>query len=47
VEIYFGGAWQPLGDPASYSSDTHPLSTDPIAEQVARINLPDTRSTAG
>ena len=24
--------------------DTHPLSTDPIAEQVAQISLPDTRA---
>lgn len=45
VEVYTGGAWQPLGDPDSYSADTHPLSTDPIAEQVARISLPDTRPT--
>ncbi len=36
-----------LGNPATYSSDTHPLSTDPIAEQVARISLPDTRPTGG
>ncbi|MXQ06967.1 arginyltransferase [Alphaproteobacteria bacterium GH1-50] len=47
VEIYTGGEWRDLGDPAEYSSDTHPLSTDPIAEQVARINLPDTRPTRG
>ncbi len=45
VEVYFGGEWQDIGDPDSYSSDTHPLSTDPIAEQVARISLPDTRPT--
>lgn len=45
LEVYFAGEWQDIGDPASYSSDTHPLSTDPIAEQVARISLPDTRPT--
>ena len=45
VEIYHGGEWRELGDPEAYSSETHPLSTDPIAEQVARINLPDTRPT--
>ncbi len=45
VEVYFGGEWQDIGNPDSYSSDTHPLSTDPIAEQVARISLPDTRPT--
>jgi arginine-tRNA-protein transferase len=43
LEIYRGGAWAPLGDAASYTPDTHPLSTDPIAEQVARIHLPDSR----
>ena len=44
VEIYVGGEWQPIGNPEEYSAQTHPLSTDPIAEQVARINLPDGRS---
>ena len=47
VEVYRGGAWQPIGDPDHYSSDTHPLSTEPIAEQVAQISLPDTRPTGG
>lgn len=41
VEIYKNGHWQDLGDRADHSSDTHPLSVDPIAEQVARIALPD------
>lgn len=45
VEIYFKGQWQAMGDPAQYTSELHPLSTDPIAEQVARINLPDGRPT--
>ncbi|MGI9390700.1 MAG: arginyltransferase [Boseongicola sp.] len=45
LEIYFRGEWRDIGDPAQYSSETHPLSTDPIAEQVARINLPDSRPT--
>ncbi len=43
LEIYKGGAWQPIGDPAAHTGETHPLSVDPIAEQVARIALPDTR----
>ncbi len=47
VEVYRGGIWQDIGDPDSYSSDTHPMSTDPIAEQVAQISLPDTRPTSG
>ena len=45
LEIYYRGEWRNIGDLAQYSSDTHPLSTDPIAEQVSRINLPDTRPT--
>lgn len=45
LEVYKGGRWQDLGDPTGHSSDTHPLSTDPIAEQVAQISLPDTRPT--
>lgn len=44
LEIYKGGRWQPIGNPADHSAETHPLSVDPIAEQVARIALPDTRS---
>lgn len=45
LEIYVGGEWQDIGDPESHSSEMHPLMTDPIAEQVARISLPDTRPT--
>jgi arginine-tRNA-protein transferase len=44
LEIYKGGRWQPLGDPGEHDADLHPLSVDPIAEQVARISLPDSRS---
>ena len=47
VEIHRGGEWRPLGDPASYVAATHPLSVDPISEQVAKINLPDTMSNRG
>ena len=43
VEIYKNGRWQDLGDPADHTADTHPLSVDPIAEQVARIALPEAR----
>ena len=43
LEIYHGGQWQDIGNPDDYSSDLHPLSTDPIAEQVARIALPELR----
>lgn len=44
LEIYKGGRWQPIGDPDSHEAALHPLSVDPIAEQVARIQLPDTLS---
>lgn len=43
LEIYKGGVWQQIGDPAQHSSDIHPLSIDPIVEQVARITLPQNR----
>ena len=45
LEIYKAGKWQPIGDPNDHEGETHPLSVDPIAEQVARITLPDTRPT--
>ena len=41
LEIYRDSQWQRLDDPTSYEADMHPLSSDPIAEQVARIHLPD------
>lgn len=45
LEIYKGGEWQPIGDPADHRAELHPLSVDPIAEQVARIALPEARPT--
>ncbi len=45
LEVYHKGSWRDLGDPAQYSSARHPLSVDPIAEQVARLSLPDSRPT--
>ena len=44
LEIYKGGRWQDLGDPADHRAELHPLSVDPIAEQVARISLPEARA---
>jgi arginine-tRNA-protein transferase len=44
LDIYKNGRWQDIGNPSDHSSETHPLSVDPIAEQVARIALPDTRA---
>lgn len=40
LEIYKAGQWQPIGEPADHRAELHPLSVDPIAEQVARIALP-------
>ncbi|MBO9398694.1 arginyltransferase [Shimia sp. R9_2] len=44
LEIHFANQWHPMRDPEKFSSDTHPLSTPPIAEQVANISLPDLRA---
>lgn len=44
LEIYKAGRWVDIGDPADHRAELHPLSMDPIAEQVARINLPEARS---
>ncbi|MHA7849820.1 arginyltransferase [Roseovarius sp.] len=41
LEIYVNGAWERMGTPEDYSAQLHPLSNDPISEQVANISLPD------
>lgn len=43
VEIYSDGDWKDLGDPQRYSPDFDRTASEPVAEQVARISLPDTR----
>jgi len=45
LEVYRGGAWHSMADPQAYAAEMHPLSTAPIAEQVADISLPDRRPT--
>ncbi len=47
LEIYVGGQWTELTDPAAYRASPHPLSNDPIAEQVAQITLPGARAVRG
>ena len=47
LEIYKGGQWQSIGDPQDHRAELHPLSVDPISEQVARINLPESRLSRG
>ncbi|WP_417524771.1 arginyltransferase [Marinovum sp.] len=41
LEVYRLGRWTRMQDPEAYDLDEHPISTDPIAEQVANISLPD------
>ncbi len=43
LEVYNSGAWHPLKDPRDFDTSLHPLSNDPISEQVADISLPDGR----
>lgn len=48
LEVFSKGEWTPLAECEPHAADLHPLSTDPIAEQVANISLPDrcpTRTT--
>ncbi len=45
LEIFKDRHWQPLGHPDDHSGATHPLSVEPIAEQVAQIELPDMPSS--
>ncbi len=40
LEVYAGGQWVDLNDPETFDNRAHPLSNDPIAEQVAQIDLP-------
>ena len=43
LEVYVNGTWQKMRAPEDYSAQLHPLSNDPISEQVANISLPDGR----
>jgi leucyl-tRNA---protein transferase len=42
LEIYYGGSWRDIGNVDDYSPDDCPQTNDPISDQVARIDLPDT-----
>ena len=44
LEIYSGGLWQRLEDVDAPGDQAHPLSSDPIAEQVANISFPQLRA---
>lgn len=41
LEIYNAGNWQELHDPQQMETAHHPLRHDPIQDQVAAIQLPD------
>ena len=41
LEVYYRGEWRPMQDPAEFSQTRDQLSTDPIADQVANIQLPE------
>jgi arginine-tRNA-protein transferase len=41
LEIYKSRRWQDLGDQRDHVAETHPLSVEPISEQVAQIDLPE------
>ncbi|NOD34157.1 MULTISPECIES: arginyltransferase [unclassified Ruegeria] len=46
LEAYIQGQWRKIKDPGAYSDASHhPLSSAPIAEQVANIQLPDRHPT--
>jgi arginine-tRNA-protein transferase len=40
LELFKGGVWQDIGNPADHVTALHPLAVDPIAEQVARTPCP-------
>ncbi len=41
LEIYNRGAWEPFRGEEAYLDEQRPTTTDPIAEQVANIQLPN------
>ncbi len=48
LEAYIQNEWKPIRDPDGMpDAQHHPLSTAPIAEQVANIQLPDRHPTKG
>ncbi|NVO23679.1 arginyltransferase [Donghicola mangrovi] len=44
IELFRHGAWEPMTTPDEYSVDLHPLSTEPISEQVSNLILPNVRA---
>lgn len=46
LEVYKNGEWLDVLDPDDFNEDDGPDFNDQLADQVAQINLPDTRITA-
>ena len=44
LEVFSHGQWQKMSNPDEFTDNLHPMSHEPIAEQVANISLPDSRS---
>jgi len=43
LELFMGGKWHKKQPERDYAEAVHPLAVDPIAQQVASIQLPDMR----
>ncbi len=43
LELHVNGTWEKMRPPEAYEPQLHPMSNDPISEQVANISLPDGR----
>ena len=43
LEVFSDNAWQPMTDPDAFVARRDPMAVEPIAEQVAKIRLPNTR----
>lgn len=41
LEVYQGGEWVEVDDPDTFEAEQHPLDNEPIAQQVAKIDLPE------
>jgi len=47
LEVYRNGSWESFTQTDDYNAALHPLSTDPIAEQVSKITLPGSQPAGG
>ena len=47
LELFVQNKWEKMRGTDAYSSEAHPLSVDPISEQVANISLPQGKTLRG